>query len=150
MIIITLTSFFVIWIPIAQQIKSDLVFGVDLLIRTNGDSRFEVLQYILNDTAKDLIKLLRQSEISPIVITTSFHEPDIDTFSFGALSWFAPIFRFILAIIFVGSFLLKPLIMSPINLLWRRIVESDKPVFTLTFGGAAAFASALSEAAKHL
>jgi hypothetical protein len=29
--------------------------------------------------------------------------------------------------------------MRPVNLVWRRIVESDKPVFTLTFGGAAAF-----------
>jgi len=32
----------------------------------------------------------------------------------------------------------------------RRYVESDKPVFTVMFGGAAAFASAISEAAKHL
>jgi hypothetical protein len=36
------------------------------------------------------------------------------------------------------------------NLVWRRIVESDKPVFTLIFGGPAAFATAVGEAAKHL
>jgi hypothetical protein len=30
------------------------------------------------------------------------------------------------------------------------VVESDKPVFTLIFGGTAAIASAISEAAKHL
>jgi hypothetical protein len=40
--------------------------------------------------------------------------------------------------------------MRHVNLVWRRIVESDKPVFTLTFGGATCFASAVSEAAKHL
>jgi hypothetical protein len=40
--------------------------------------------------------------------------------------------------------------MRPLNLVWRRIVETDKPVFTLTFGGAAAFATVISEAAKHL
>jgi hypothetical protein len=40
--------------------------------------------------------------------------------------------------------------MRPVNLVWRRIVESDKPVFTMTFGGAAAFATAISEAVKHL
>jgi hypothetical protein len=60
------------------------------------------------------------------------------------------LFRFALSIIFVGSFLLRPLIMRPLNLVWRRIVESEKPVFTLTFAGAAAFASAIGEAAKHL
>jgi hypothetical protein len=55
-----------------------------------------------------------------------------------------------LSIVFVGSFLLKPLVMRPISLVWARIVESEKPVFTVIFGGAAAFATAISEAAKHL
>jgi hypothetical protein len=55
-----------------------------------------------------------------------------------------------LSVIFVGSFLLKPLIMRPISLVWSRIVESEKPVFTLIFGGAGAFATAIGEAAKHL
>jgi hypothetical protein len=54
------------------------------------------------------------------------------------------------ALVFVGSFLLRPLIMRPISFVWARIVENDKPVFTLTFGGAAAFASAITEAVKHL
>jgi hypothetical protein len=40
--------------------------------------------------------------------------------------------------------------MRPVSLVWARIIESEKPVFTLTFGGAAAFASAIGEAAKHL
>jgi hypothetical protein len=66
------------------------------------------------------------------------------------MSIFPYMLRLILSIVFVGSFLLKPLVMRPVSLLWARIIESEKPVFTLTFGGAAAFASALSEAAKHL
>jgi hypothetical protein len=37
-----------------------------------------------------------------------------------------------------------------LNMVWARIVESEKPVFTVIFGGAAAFATAISEAAKHL
>ena len=77
-------------------------------------------------------------------------QTSIDLFAIRTLSAFPSLFRFILSIIFVGSFLLKPFVMSPVNLVWRRIVESDKPVFTLTFGGAAAFATAISEAAKHL
>jgi hypothetical protein len=36
------------------------------------------------------------------------------------------------------------------GIVWARIVESEKPVFTVMFGGAAAFATAISEAAKHL
>jgi hypothetical protein len=74
----------------------------------------------------------------------------IDTFSLHCLSLFPAIVRLVLSIVFVGSFLLKPLLMRPVSLLWARILESEKPVFTLTFGGAAAFATAISEAAKHL
>jgi len=40
--------------------------------------------------------------------------------------------------------------MRPVSLVWARIVESDKQIFTLIFGGAAAFAKVISEAAKHL
>jgi hypothetical protein len=60
------------------------------------------------------------------------------------------IFRFVLSIVFVGSFLLRPLVMRPISLVWARVVESEKPVFTVIFAGAAAFASAISVVAKHL
>jgi hypothetical protein len=74
----------------------------------------------------------------------------VDLFSLYCLSLFPNVFRFALSIIFVGSFLLKPVVMRPVNLVWRRVVESDKPVFTVMFGGAAAFATAISEAAKHL
>jgi hypothetical protein len=52
--------------------------------------------------------------------------------------------------VFVGSFVFKPLVMQPVNFVWRRIVESEKPVFTVIFRGAAAFATVISEAAKHL
>jgi hypothetical protein len=40
--------------------------------------------------------------------------------------------------------------MRPISLVWARIIEGEKPVFPVLFGGTAAFASAISEAAKHL
>jgi hypothetical protein len=74
----------------------------------------------------------------------------IDMFPLYALSYFPSVLRCLLSLIFVGSFLLRPLLMRPVSLVWARIVESDKPVFTVIFGGAAAFASAISEAAKHL
>ena len=74
----------------------------------------------------------------------------IDGFALFCLSLFPSMCRFILSIVFVGSFLLRPFVMRPVSLIWARIVESDKPVFTLILGGAAAFATAVSEAAKHL
>jgi hypothetical protein len=40
--------------------------------------------------------------------------------------------------------------MRPLSLIWARIVESEKPVFSLIFGGAAAFATAITEAAKRM
>jgi hypothetical protein len=39
--------------------------------------------------------------------------------------------------------------MRPVSYIWERIVESEQPVFTLVFGGLAAFATAIEEAAKH-
>ena len=43
--------------------------------------------------------------------------------------------RMAIAVIFVGSFLVKPLLMRPLSLIWLRIVESDKPIFTLVSVG---------------
>jgi hypothetical protein len=57
--------------------------------------------------------------------------------------------RLFLTIVFVASFLLRPL-QRPIMTLWARIIESDKPVFTLVFGGGAALAKAISEAIKSV
>jgi hypothetical protein len=74
----------------------------------------------------------------------------IDFFAFSLLPLCPSLVRFFISVIFVCSFLLRPLVMRPVNLVWRRIVESEKPVFTLTFGGTAAFATAITEAAKHL
>ena len=59
------------------------------------------------------------------------------------------LFRLLLAFVFLSSFLLKPL-HSAILFLLRRIVESDKPIFTLVFGGAAALAKLIDAALKYL
>jgi hypothetical protein len=45
---------------------------------------------------------------------------------------------------------IRPLAMRPVSLVWARIIESEKPVFTPTFGGVAVFATLIGEAAKHL
>jgi hypothetical protein len=58
-------------------------------------------------------------------------------------------FRLLLAVIFLFSYIIFPL-RYVISTIWARIIESDKPVFTLIFGGAAAFANGISELVKHL
>ena len=74
----------------------------------------------------------------------------MDEFALYSMLWFPTVSRLILSIVFVGSFLLRPLIMRPVSVVWARIIESEKPVFTLTLGGAAAFASVISKVAEHL
>jgi hypothetical protein len=75
---------------------------------------------------------------------------DVGIMPMSFLASFPSLLRFVLTLVFLSSFLSRPLVMRPISLVWARIVESDKPVFTVIFGGATAFASAISEAAKHL
>jgi hypothetical protein len=55
----------------------------------------------------------------------------IDQFAFDFSSCLPALARFCISIVFVGSFLLRPLVMRPTSLIWARIVESEKPVFTL-------------------
>jgi hypothetical protein len=57
--------------------------------------------------------------------------------------------RLFVAAVFVVSYLLRPL-QPPIAALWARIVESDKPVFTLLFGGTAAVAKTIEEIIHNL
>jgi hypothetical protein len=57
--------------------------------------------------------------------------------------------RLSITLIFVGSFLLQTL-QRPIMTLWARIIESDKPVFTLLFGSAAAIAKVMQEIVNSL
>jgi hypothetical protein len=82
--------------------------------------------------------------------TLDFGDSDVALFQSklaAALSLFPAIGRLLLTLTFLGSFLLRPL-QQPISTFWARVVESDKPVFTLVIGGGAAFAEALVHIAK--
>ena len=59
------------------------------------------------------------------------------------------IYRIFVLFGFLGLFVLEWLIRKPTSVFWARLVESDKPVFTLLFGGAAAAAKLVTEAVKH-
>jgi hypothetical protein len=57
--------------------------------------------------------------------------------------------RILFALAFAASFLAGPIIRRPLSLIWRRVVEADKPVCTLVLGGTAAGAKFAQEAIKH-
>ena len=57
--------------------------------------------------------------------------------------------RLLLGLIFVGSFFLRP-VLNFFLTLWLRVVQSDKPIFTLVFGGIAGFAEAIDQVGKIL
>jgi hypothetical protein len=57
--------------------------------------------------------------------------------------------RLTLAVIFVGSYILRPLLMHPLSLIWLRIVQSDKPIFTMILGGMSGAVTAINEIGKH-
>jgi len=46
--------------------------------------------------------------------------------------------RIAFALVFLVSFVFRPLIQKPISLIWLRVVESDKPIFTMLFGAVGA------------
>jgi hypothetical protein len=75
--------------------------------------------------------------------TLEIHMEVSDTFDFLVLN----IFRALLAIAFFGSYLLVP-VWPRILTLYARVIESDKPVFTVVGAGIGGFASALSALLK--
>jgi hypothetical protein len=70
--------------------------------------------------------------------------------SWGDLLWISiNLGRLSIAALFVGSYLLKPL-HQMLSTLWARLVESDKPIFTLLIGGGAAAAKAIEAVIRAL
>ena len=71
-------------------------------------------------------------------------------FSMACAGYVSTTIRFLISLVFIGSFLVKPILAQPLSLIWRRIVESDKPIFTLLFGGISSGAVVVNELGKHL
>jgi hypothetical protein len=71
-------------------------------------------------------------------------------FTRSSLGYLANFSRLLLSLFFLMFALTKPFLMSPVSLVWRRILESEKPIFTLVLGGIGGIATAGSELLKHL
>jgi hypothetical protein len=138
------------WLPITGAIKVSTTIFLSEIHLTSLSS----LQTLINIEIEWLRQIFyfhvfRNFLLENIYILLTNRWP-VDFFALSLLSVSPSLFRFLLSILFVSSFLLRPLVMRPVSLVWARIVESEKPVFTVMFGGAAAIATALSEVAKRL
>jgi hypothetical protein len=149
----------VLWSPITATVRVTfvkiLVVAHDIFNSPNSTLTFDgfisrSLEILTNDIPKVFAKTTLNTFYPKNLCEVITNHSEIDLFAFYSLESFPTLLRFCLVIIFIGSFLVRPLVMRPVNLVWRRIVESERPVFTVIFGGAAAFATAVSEAAKHL
>jgi hypothetical protein len=152
--------FILFWFPVTEVYRSTLViiipFWISQILSHTANYLFisQQLYEVYKQFPHEVISYFTHVPFSirylfvPIyrLIATSA----MDEFAFLALLTLPNILRILLSIIFVGSILLRPLVMHPINLVWRRIIESEKPVFTVIFGGAAAIVTAMGEVAKHL
>jgi hypothetical protein len=58
--------------------------------------------------------------------------------------------RILVALVFLASFLLRPILQAPISLVWARIVESDRPIAIMVIGGAAAAVKLIQEIVKYV
>jgi hypothetical protein len=141
------------WSPLVETVKETAViftqWSVDQLEFDIHKLEIDVASFSKGVVPTNTEELFHKLSLSRLYYVIIGRNP-LDIFAFYYMTVFPSLVRFLISLIFVGSFLLRPLIMHPASLVWRRIVESDKPVFTLMFCGAAAFATAISEAVKHL
>jgi hypothetical protein len=147
----------VFWYPISLAIKivfMDTIFSLRNSDHTLQDASFYLITFVIENVTKAFKAAYEQLYPFTLVIVVQFFlvsdKPSIGNFALYTTQAVPSVLRFLLSIVFIGSFLLRPLVMRPISFVWARIIESEKPVFTLIFGGAPTFATAIGEAAKHL
>jgi hypothetical protein len=59
-------------------------------------------------------------------------------------------FRLIIAIAFAALMLSRPLFGRPMSLVWLRVIQSDKPLFTLMLGGVSGAVTLAAQIVKHV
>jgi hypothetical protein len=65
-----------------------------------------------------------------------------------ATQYTVTLIRFLVSVLFLVSYILRPL-HAAISTVWLRILESEKPIFTLCFGGVASIAKGLDAIVKY-
>jgi hypothetical protein len=121
----------VLWIPLRQTL-----FFLAGVYYVGVEGAFEVDQSIFtravsNVNLSDILTSFSPDEVPFLHMII----PNYDA-SNHVMGIVPSIGRLALAAIFLGSYLLKPL-HGTISTLWLRVVESEQPIFTLLFSGAA-------------
>jgi hypothetical protein len=150
-----------LWVPLTQKISNDILFylAVNLITGLTVREAIHSPEIVFADYLK-FFQSLYLSSFYPTNMLRVFSQY-VEFGNLTAVDYMSRIFqfsgaylisimRFMAASIFVASFLLRPLVMKPLLLIWARIVESEKPVFTLIGGGISSLAVAAKELAKHL
>lgn len=169
----------VLWMPfvmtLGKELTSDITTDIYFLTYTGVDPHARFSDFIYAGW-ESLVKPIKEYEYElsielfyPQTLFESFYQKSFAVFPIyhesrpERIVFFFPVefiqitsaylangARLLLALIFVGSVLLRQLLMNPASLIWRRIVESDKPIFTLAFGGIGAAASGLGAILKYI
>lgn len=133
-----------------------LIDDAFLIEHATTDIYSQTPAYLIKTSAFAIIDLAYNTAVHPFSsLQTNGHsllgeEHLIFTLFFGMmLSTVLNLLRFAITIIFVCSFFLQPL-KQLLLAFWARIIESDKPVFTLVFGGVAAIAKTVEELVKNV
>jgi hypothetical protein len=154
----------VLWLPFIKAVTT-LSLGLFITIVAEKLEWLNANDVTWRPSFKEIFKMFDHIALSPKtvvnVVLNSFIEKE--NTKIGMVTLFMPnnfivfspayvanVLRLLLAVVFLGSFIVRPFLMNPLSLLWRRVVESDKPIFTLVFGGIGGFATAINELMKHL
>jgi hypothetical protein len=75
---------------------------------------------------------------------------DVFNWASHALLYAGNLLRVGVLALFLTSYAFEWVLRRPMSLVWRRLVESDKPIFTILFGASASLATLAKELAKAL
>jgi hypothetical protein len=141
----------VIWRPVTSGISFAAIYAIDTFLRTN--------HFPINDIIENTVPYLKGLSFTQKPLIQAFRDTLLDS---GRIDFFglelanlvlfllSSFVRLVVAFVFVGSFLVKPVLMKPISHIWLRIIESDRPVFTMIFGGISSAAVGLDELLKYV
>jgi len=144
------------WMPLINLVRLGIAFAYDgtlpFSFSTFVTTMWDNTKIILNTLAPAFLETrpIIGPIFEPFMAGTDDTEPHVFMWHMSALVTLIPAFiRIMLMMLFIVSFLFRP-IQHLIMALLERIVESEKPVFTLVFGSAAAIAKAIQEIAKNV
>jgi hypothetical protein len=159
----------IIWFPIIHALADYFNVVIDMtyinVFYRDLSVKFSLIDELINFIKIGIISGIKHFTLSPVKLAQRIYSHvarwgggAIPAF-WGPFPWFfanvcagyvANLIRLTIGVIFVGSFLVRPVLMQPISLVWRRVVESEKPIFTMIFGGISGIGAIVDTLVAHL